>query len=132
MAEPCVLIVEPDILVRHPLAQYLRGCEFRVLVAASYDEARTHLGDPDNGIDIVLADIDHDEQGGFGFAGWLRHSHPSIEVLLTATLVKTVEKAGQMCRENPVIKKPFDHRHVLDHIKQLIAARERTAAKDDG
>jgi len=129
MAEPCVLIVEPDILVRHPLAQYLRDCQFRVLVAASYKEARDHFADPDHGIDVVLADVDDDEQG-FEFATWLRRTHGSLEIILTATLSKTIEKAGKLCNDNPVIKKPLDHRHVLDHIKQLMAARDRNKAAD--
>jgi len=130
MAEPCVLIVEPDILVRHPLAQYLRDCAFRVLVAANYQEARDHFADPDHGIDIVLADIDDDDQKGFEFATWVRRTHQPIEVILTATLSKTVEKAGTLCKENPVIKKPLNHRRVLDHIKQLMAAQDRNKATD--
>jgi DNA-binding response OmpR family regulator len=130
MAEPCVLIVEPDILVRHPLAQYLRDCEFRVLIAANYQEARDHFADPDHGVDIVLADVDHDDKTGFEFATWVRRTHPSLQVILTATMSKTVEKAQTLCNDNPVIKKPLDHRHVLDHIKQLMAARDRNKAAD--
>lgn len=132
MAEPCILIVEPDILVRHPLAQYLRDCEFRVLVATSFHEARAHLADPDHRIDVVLADVDNDDQNGFEFATWLRRTHASVQIILTATLRKTVEKAGELCRDNPVVKKPLDHRQVLDHIKRLTAARDRNHAKDDG
>jgi CheY-like chemotaxis protein len=71
MPETCILIVEPDILVRHPLAQFLRDCEFRVLVAGGQQEAHDQLADPQDGIDLVLADIDED-QDGFTFAYWLR------------------------------------------------------------
>jgi len=130
MAEPCVLIIEPDILVRHPLAQYLRDCEFRVLVAANYQEARDHFADPDHGIDIVLTDVDDHDKKGFEFATWLRRTHPALEVILTSTMLKTVEKARSLCDGNPVIKKPLDHRYVLDHIKRLIAARDRNKAAD--
>lgn len=126
MTQPCILIVEPDILVRHPLAQYLRDCHFRVLVAASYQEAHDYLADSEQGVEVVLANVD-DDVDGFTFATWLRSNHQGVHVILTATLAKTVEKAGQMCRENPVIKKPLDHRHVLDYIRQLIAARDRNA-----
>src|SRR3954452_11879908 len=104
MTEPCILIVEPDILVRHPLAQYLRDCNYRVLVAATYQEARDHFADPDHGIDVVLADVD-DDSSGFAFATWRRTHHRAIQLVLTASLTKAVEKAGEMCRENPVLKK---------------------------
>jgi DNA-binding response OmpR family regulator len=132
MTEPCILIVESDILVRHPLAQYLRDCEFRVLVAASYQEARDHFADPQQLIEVVLADVEAGDETGFEFAVWIRRHHPGVQLILTATLAKAVEKAGQLCRENPVIKKPLDHRHVLDHIKRLLAARDRNKATDDG
>ena len=38
--EACILILEADVLVRQPLAAYLRECGYRVLEAASADEAR--------------------------------------------------------------------------------------------
>ena len=36
---PTLLIVESDILVRHPIAEYLRECGYKVLEAGNTDEA---------------------------------------------------------------------------------------------
>ena len=36
-----ILIVEWDILIRHPLAQYLRECGYKVLEAVDDAEARS-------------------------------------------------------------------------------------------
>lgn len=40
MTTASVLVVEHDVLVRHPLAKYLRECGYRVVEAITYDEAR--------------------------------------------------------------------------------------------
>ena len=41
---PCILLVECDIVVRSPLAEYLRECGYRVLEAVNTIEARELLG----------------------------------------------------------------------------------------
>ena len=38
-----VLLVEGDIIVRHPLAEYLRECGFTVFEASNGDEAKRAL-----------------------------------------------------------------------------------------
>ena len=53
-----VLVVEDDILVRMPIAAYLRHCGYRVIEAASSGEALTVLGQLDLTIDVVLADVE--------------------------------------------------------------------------
>ena len=54
---PCILLVECDIVVRSPLAEYLRECGYRVLEAVNTIEARELLGKADD-ITLVLADAD--------------------------------------------------------------------------
>jgi DNA-binding response OmpR family regulator len=55
LSDPCILIVEQDLLVRTPLAEYLRECGYRVLEASNAGDARTLLEDGSRRIDIVLA-----------------------------------------------------------------------------
>jgi DNA-binding response OmpR family regulator len=45
MSDPCILIVEQDLLVRTLLAEYLRECGYRVLEASNAGDARTLLED---------------------------------------------------------------------------------------
>lgn len=120
-----ILLVEPDILARTPLAEYLRECGFQVLEAAEAAEARALLEDASRQVDVVLADIDADNQSAFALAHWVREHRPGVEMILVGTVTKAAEKAGDLCRDGPALSKPYDHQLVLDHIRRLMAARER-------
>jgi DNA-binding NtrC family response regulator len=123
--QDCILIVEPDLLVRHPLAEYLRECGYRVLEATSADEARQLLTDGSMSIDIVFADVDAPGGSGFALAGWMRANHPAIDVILAGTVARATEKAEDLCEEGPTASKPYDHQLLLDHIRRSLAARDR-------
>jgi DNA-binding response OmpR family regulator len=124
MRNPCVLIVESDVLVRHPLAQYLRDCGYRALEAQNSREARAILEKDGAVVDIVLADVNGAGESGFELASWIRPRYPALEILLAGTVAKATEKAGELCRDGPSLAKPYDHRLVLDRIRRLLAARE--------
>jgi CheY-like chemotaxis protein len=126
--KPTILILEADILVRHPLSEYLRECGYRVLEASTTTEARTYVVDTDLSIDIILADIASPGEGGFALASWIRANHPHIQVALASTVDKAAQKAGDLCREGPALTKPYDHQFILDHVRRLTAARDRCFA----
>ena len=63
MSNSCILIVEEDLLVRTPLAEYLRECGYLVLEASSTRDARILLEDGSRRVDIVLAEV---KSGGTG------------------------------------------------------------------
>ena len=56
MSDSSILNVEEDLLVRTPLAEYLRECGYLVLEASSAGDARTLLEDGSRRVDIVLAE----------------------------------------------------------------------------
>ncbi len=80
MSDPCILIVEQDLLVRTPLAEYPRECGYLVLEASSASDARTLLEDGSRRIDIVLAEVKSGEPSGFALASWVRTHLPSTQV----------------------------------------------------
>ena len=121
---PCILLVERDIIVRSPLAEYLRECGYRVLEAVNTIEARELLGEAGD-ISLVLADADAPGDGGFILRAWIRENHPDIEVILAGSVTKAVEKAGDICKHGPAVSKPYHHQSVLDSIRRLLAARDR-------
>lgn len=123
--QPCVLIVEADILVRHPLAEYLRECGYRVLEARDAAEARPLVEALSASIDIILADAAGSGKGGFELAAWARRLYPDIEMILAGGVAKAVEKAGDICDEGPTLSKPYEHQLVLDRIRRAMAARAR-------
>jgi DNA-binding NtrC family response regulator len=124
MDEGCVLIVEADILVRQPMAEYLRECGYKVTEAANVMEARQLLRERKIPIDVVLLDTGTDPEACFALAQWIRTSQPGIDVVMAGTVPKMASEAGDLCEETPQ-KKPYDHSLVLERIKQAKAARER-------
>jgi DNA-binding response OmpR family regulator len=121
------LIVDADILVRHPLAEYLRECGYRVVEAANFDEARklfTQRRRP-LAINVVLGDVNAPgAENAFAFAAWIRANRPGVEIILAGNTDATAEKAGNLCEEGP-LGKPYDHQLVLDRIRRALAARDR-------
>jgi DNA-binding response OmpR family regulator len=125
MSEPCLLIVEADMLVRTPLADYLRDCGYQVLEAVDAAEARQLLAADTRSIDIVLADVGQAGADGFTLATWIRTEHPDVRLVLAGSVVRATEQASGLCEEGPALTTPYDHRHVLEHIRRLRAARDR-------
>ncbi len=125
MNEPCLLLVDREELVRAPLAQYLRECGYRVLEAINAKEAQGILSEGLQIVDVVLADIQTLGEEGFAFAAWVRKNKPGTRVVLAGTVAATARKAGDLCEEEPPIRKPYDHQLVLDRIRRLLAERDR-------
>ena len=124
---PCILIVDDDILIRHPLAEYLRECGYRVVQAANLDEARKLFTQRRRqlAIDVVLADANAPgAENAFAFSGWIRANRPGVAIILAGNIDATAEKAADLCEQGPV-GKPYDHQLVLDRIRRALAARDR-------
>jgi DNA-binding NtrC family response regulator len=118
-----ILIVEDDVLVRMPIAQYLRDCGYKVIEAVSADEAMVVLLHYETVVDIVFSDIEMPGSiAGFGLANWIREHRPGLDVLLAGTIPRTVESAKELCEEGTV-PKPYEARVVHNHIRRLLAAR---------
>ena len=76
-----ILVVEDDVLIRMPIAQYLRDCGYKVIEAVNADEAMTVLLHRDKIIDIVFSDIEMPGSvDGFGLSKWIRENRPGMDV----------------------------------------------------
>jgi DNA-binding NtrC family response regulator len=119
-----VLLVEDEVLVRMPIAEYLRDCGYKVIEAVNADEAIAVLLHKDTVVDFVFSDIEMPGAvDGFGLAKWIREHRPGLDVLLAGTVPRTVQNAQQLCEQSSV-PKPYDAQIVHDHIKRLLAARK--------
>lgn len=130
MTQQTVLLLEADVLVRYPLAHYLRECGYRVVEAVSAAEARALISEGTLAVDIVMIDAMSTQgaesgETGFALASWLRKSFPDIVVSITGSVDKAIHEARELCDEGPALTKPYDHQAVLAYIKRLLAARER-------
>jgi DNA-binding response OmpR family regulator len=130
MSSNCILIVEADILVRSPLATYLRECGYRVLEAGSPAQARDLLDQGSIPIDIVMVDVSGNDGACFELATSIRATNPGCDLILAGSPAKAVKKAGDLCEEGPAIAKPYDHSLVLDQIRRLLAKRGNVGSKE--
>jgi DNA-binding NtrC family response regulator len=122
-APDTVLIVEHDVLIRMPIAQYLRDCGYRVIEAVDSVEAMTVLSHDSTRVDIVFSDVEMPGAvDGFGLATWIRQHRPGLDVVLAGTVPRAVETAKDLCEQAP-LSKPYDAKTVHDQIRRLLAAR---------
>ncbi len=123
---PTVLFLEPDIIVRSEIGDFLRDCGFMVIEAAECDEAMQILSAADTTIDILLADATAPgTMDGFGLARWIRANKPDIAVILTGTPAQAAKEAGELCDDGPLLAKPYEPQLLLDRINRHMAARDR-------
>jgi len=123
-----IFVVEDEVLVRMPIAQYLRDCGCKVIEAVNAEEAMTVLLHKETLVDIVFSDIEMPGSvDGFGLAKWIREHRPGLDVLLAGTVPRTVQNAQQLCEQGSV-PKPYDAQIVHDHIKRLLDARKARKA----
>jgi CheY-like chemotaxis protein len=118
-----ILVVEDEVLIRLPLAEYLRECGYRVFEASSVNEAKAVL-DADTPVDLVFSDVNMPRnENGFVLAIWIRQHHPNTAIMLTSGIANAAEKAGDLCTDGPLLTKPYTHDVVLQRIQNLLRQR---------
>jgi CheY-like chemotaxis protein len=89
-----LMVVEPDVLVRMTVANYLRECGYRVVEAITGEEALKILGAGVK-IDTVLSAVKlPGALDGFALAQRVRRSFSDIDIILTTGVPMTAKKAG--------------------------------------
>jgi DNA-binding response OmpR family regulator len=117
-----ILVVDHEILVRIAICEYLRECGYRVIEAASVDEAMLVLQQEEPRIDVVLSDTNlASSMDGFALAQWIRANKPGVAVVLAGTPARAANAAGELCDGGPMLSKPYEPGIVLDRIKLLLA-----------
>lgn len=116
-----VLIADSDVMVRHALSEYLRDCGYRVIEAASIDEAMAVLSaTPEITVHIVFSAVEMGgSTDGFHLARWVRAHRPGIEIVLAGSKVKAAHEAGDLCEEGSHLSKPYEPEQVVEWIKKL-------------
>jgi CheY-like chemotaxis protein len=146
VAQSTVLVVEPDILVRMSIADYLRDCGYKVIEGVTADDVLAVLGSGQK-IDVIFAEIQLSAGGsqrprrgrsastplggrprsmdGFALAQWVREQHPDIDVILTSGIDRAAEQAADLCDEGP-LEKPYHPQEVVRRINILLERRRTT------
>jgi DNA-binding response OmpR family regulator len=123
-AQETILVVDDEVLIRLVIAAYLRDCGFRVIEAASADEAMVVMQQSDTPVDIVFSDVEMPGSlDGFGLYRWVRDHRSDVSVILAGTPARATEAAAELCRSGPDLAKPYEPHLVLDRIRRLLAER---------
>lgn len=131
MALQSVLIVEPELPVRHHVAEYLRQCGFKVYEAFNTDEALALMEKGHLVVDAVVADISSPGKvDGFGLSRWIKEKRPETKVLLAKSVEKVAAEAAQLCEEGPLLSKPYHPQLLHAEIKKHLAANYRAKESD--
>jgi len=127
-----LLIADSDALVRHGLSEYLRHCGYRVIEAASFEEATHVMGahnlatDGVGPVEFVLSDVQLAGGGnGFALRAWLREHHPDIPIVLAGSVQSAAAIAGELCDKGPELKRPYAVELVVEQIRRRLAERAR-------
>lgn len=128
-----LLLVEDEILIRLHIAGYLRDCGFRVIEAASSDEALIVLQEAALTVDIVLSDAEIPGQmDGFGLSRWVRAHQPGLPMILVGSPSRAVEAAADLCEAGPMLARPYEPAILLDRIRRTLSERNPPSASRNG
>jgi CheY-like chemotaxis protein len=119
-----IMVLEPDVIVRAEISDFLRECGYRVIEGVNAEDVREIIKSGTR-IDAILAEIHlTGATSGFELAQELRQTRPDIAVILVSNINKVVEKASDLCGRGP-LKKPYRSEDVLRHIQLLLERRRQ-------
>jgi DNA-binding NtrC family response regulator len=123
-AEPLVLVVEDEVLIRMAAADHLRSCGFKVAEAGSTAEAQELILSGLK-VDLVFSDVTMPGAiDGVGLAQWLRVHAPDVPVILTSGVTSSLDAAREACSNvHSMLPKPYDYDGVVTQVRAALAAR---------
>jgi DNA-binding NtrC family response regulator len=122
-----VLIVDDELLVRWAIGDHLEECGFKVLGAASADEAIAALERYEGKIELVFSDVRMaGSMDGFGLAAWIKENRPGLPVILTSGHAQADDVAQALCKHvGDIIQKPYHFEDVVARIEKSLGDRPR-------
>jgi len=125
-----IMVLEPDVIVRAEISDFLRECGYRVIEGVDGKDVREIIQSGAR-IDVLLAEVHlTGASSGFELAQELRQTQPEIAVILVSSINNVVEKASDLCGRGP-LKKPYRPEEILRRI-QVLLERRRQLTKAGG
>jgi two-component system, cell cycle sensor histidine kinase and response regulator CckA len=124
-----ILVVDDDEDVRQTISAILETERYRVLQAASGDEALAVMRGRQGRIDLLLTDVRMPGMSGPELVRRLRRQWPDLRALLITGFA-----SGEACRESPgqeptpLLKKPFHLNELTSRIRELLEPRSHELA----
>ncbi|MGV7215862.1 response regulator [Bradyrhizobium sp. UFLA05-112] len=116
------MLAEDDVLMRMSLAEFLRGCGYRVLEARSAEEAIALIEADTFTPEVVVSNVEL-AGDGFGIANWIRNNAPHLTLILTGTPKRAANVATSLCENGP-LPPPYDPQLLHRRLLRLIASRK--------
>jgi DNA-binding response OmpR family regulator len=127
-AGPTVLVVEDDVWLRFPFAEYLREVGFTAIEAGSAAEAIDVLLTTDIHVDLVFSDVAMPgAMDGFGLLQWAKANRPNLPVVITSGNDRRRRTAKDLYAHELFVDKPYDFDETIARIRGLI---EEAGAQD--
>ena len=115
-----VLVVEDELLVRLPIAEYLRDCGYQVVEACDAAEAIAVVNDI-GPVSVVFTDVRMPgKMDGFDLARWFQANYPGTPVLLTSGFNNSRQAYSASPFGGRLIEKPYSQIHVAKRIAALL------------
>jgi DNA-binding response OmpR family regulator len=122
-----VLVIEDSVLVRMAIAAYLRECGYRVVEAATCDEALLVLEQGQMAVHVLFSGVGvSGALDTFTLVQWVRKNRVDTKIVMAGSLESASIAAGQLCEEGPHLQKPYEPQAVEDHIRRLLAFQRST------
>ena len=127
----CILVADGEVLVRHAIADYLRHCGYRVVEAATTDEAINILKQGEALPDAVLCDAQcPGTVNAFQLRAWVQREVGQVPVMLAGSVEVAAAKAAELCEKGPQLARPYDPQSVVNRVRRVLG--ERASGKRAG
>jgi len=120
-ATPTILIADDNDDLRSVLAEVLREHGYRVLEAATGEEALAFTDEP---LALVVADIVMPPEGGVAIVDELKRRVAGLKALFISGYGALPLGSGSV---DPVLSKPFSSHELLSRIAALVPAKSEAA-----
>lgn len=120
---PAVLLLEHDITVRYPLAEYLRESGYKVFEASGAGDASQVLNAVRSGLTAAVMNLHSlSDASAFAFAKRLREEQSTAHIFVVGTADAAADRVAGLCYAvDPSRSKEQHKQHLLDHLMQLHA-----------
>jgi DNA-binding response OmpR family regulator len=122
-SSPAVLLLEHDITIRYPLAEYLRECGYTVFEATAAEDAGQLLNALTSGLTAAVMNLRSlSDATAFNFAKRIRAEHSAAQMFIVGTADAAADRVAGLCHAvDPSRSKEQHKQHLLDHLMQLHA-----------
>jgi CheY-like chemotaxis protein len=120
-----VLVVEDEEAVRALARWVLMARGYRVLTAASPDEALTLVGDGREKIDLLVTDVVMPGMGGPALAERLVEGRPDLRVLfISGYAEEAIQRHGTLPAGGELLEKPFTADELTIRVREVLTGGE--------